>query len=455
MPDGGDTGQRHPLLPDSAALRSVTRALAERIEAIFGAAQPPTAAVADPAPVPEQGLGFEALPGLWNELVAGAARLASPNLLGHMDTAPHPAAALTDAVVSALNNNLLFREIAPHASAVEERVLADLAGALGLPEATPGVFASGGSLANLTALFAACGGFSPAAPPRRAIRLAVPEGVHGSIPKAAAVLGIPPDRITTVATDEAGRMRPEALDAALAGTREAHRIVVAVAGGTVTGGVDDLEAVAGASARHGAWLHVDAVYGGALGFSTRYRDRLSGLASAQSVTMAPHKWLFVPRLSAAAFFPGSFEAFDARLGGGLPYSAGARVHRGRWGLQGSRRADAVTLWAVLQVLGRRGLAQLIDGAIDRTRELHTLLEATPGVSPVHAPDLNLQAFRAGAPDGDGARLLAIQARLERTRRPWVSVAAWQDEHVLRAVLLNPAIDARHLRDLVDAVREPA
>ena len=195
-------------------------------------------------PLRAQGEGLEALPALWAEVVEHSAKLASPWAMGHMDTAPHPAAALTDSVVSALNNNLLFREISPlasvpgwaaalrpsararaqsvhttrrgarraaraagarHTSArvreparhgvargwpaaalakwpptraprvvatcpqvVEEELILEFSTQLGLPAAasTQGVFTSGGSLANLTALFAAAGGYSATAPGR-------------------------------------------------------------------------------------------------------------------------------------------------------------------------------------------------------------------------------------------------------------------------------------------------
>ncbi len=114
-----------------------------------------------------------------------------------MDSGPHPAAALTDALVSALNNNLLFREISPFASQVEELLIGDFAGRLGLPPGSAGTFCSGGSIANLTALFAACGGFA-AAEDRSAIAVFVPASVHASVTKSAAVLGIPKANIKVI-----------------------------------------------------------------------------------------------------------------------------------------------------------------------------------------------------------------------------------------------------------------
>lgn len=428
---------------------SLIDALAERLRRVYAAERPIPAAVPKALAIPDQGVGWDGLPALWDRQIEGGAKLASPWMIGHMDTAPHPAAALTEAVVTALNNNLLFRELSPFASDVEDLLVAEFAERLGLPTGTPGLFCSGGSLANLTALFAALGGFGGDGD-RGRVLLTLPKGVHASLAKAAAVLGVPRASLAEIPVDAAGRMDVAALETALGDSALARRIVVAVLGGTVTGAVDDIAAVAEMCRRHGAWLHVDAIYGGALAYSRRHRHFLAGLAGAQSVAVAPHKWLYVPRLCALALFPGLAD-FDARLGVELPYSAGQRAHWGKWGLQGSRRADSLTLWTLLQVLGRDALARTIDGSIDLARTFNGLLEAHEAAQPLHRPELNLQAFRFGVADRDGARTLALQRHLESEGRAWLSVSQWQGEFVLRAVLLNQATDAGHLSDLLETL----
>lgn len=155
----------------------------------------------DPPPMPRRfgdlpsissaGQGLSAAPELWRLVAEGSAKLGSALMMGHMDTAPHPIAALSDALVSATNNNLLFRELSPIASRIEEAVLEHTIARLDLGENWDGTFVSGGSIANLTALFAACGGFADTS--RRAdTRLFVPAHSHASIRKAAAVLGVRP-----------------------------------------------------------------------------------------------------------------------------------------------------------------------------------------------------------------------------------------------------------------------
>jgi glutamate/tyrosine decarboxylase-like PLP-dependent enzyme len=239
------------------------------------------------AGIPERGLGVDALPGIWEEVVAGSSKLASPWCMGHMDTAPHPAAALTDALVSALNNNLLFREISPLASAVEEQVggrclpdsslcmailtgislciwyatvrsnrpgqlVEELSTQLGLPPASPGVWCSGGSLANMTALFAAAGGYSARAEGglrRDQVTVVMGSRGHASIGKACAVLGLPLVTVPPAPAERAsGCVDAGAVEDAVCGALEAGAkrvVVVGVLGGTVNGHVDDLQALAG------------------------------------------------------------------------------------------------------------------------------------------------------------------------------------------------------------------
>ena len=190
-------------------------------------------------PSPDRGAGIDVLPEVWAEMVEHSAKLASPWVMGHMDTAPHPAAALTDAVVSSLNNNLLFREISPLASVVEEQLIEEFATQLGLPRSTPGIWTSGGSLANLTALFAASGGYRADAPSRHQVAITMGDRSHASITKAGRVLGV---RVATVpAADSASgcvdvaRVENELHKLQAEGVTRC--IVVGTLGGTVNGHV--------------------------------------------------------------------------------------------------------------------------------------------------------------------------------------------------------------------------
>ena len=439
---------------DLDALPSLAGSLFREIGRVYDASVPMPGPGRAIPPIPNIGLGMARLPELWSLIVESSSHLASPWMSGHMDTAPHPAAALTQSVVAALNNNLLFRELSPFASAIEEQLIAHLSKALGLESDWSGVFVSGGSLAGLTALFAAVGGFTSNVA-RERFHLLMPESGHLSLRKAALVLGIADERVHKVVCDDAGRVDLTALDQAFLGLPAGARpIVVSVLGTTIHGSVDDVAAISALCRRHEAWHHVDAIYGGALAYSVAHRHFLAGLDEADSIAIGPQKWMYVPRVSAICLIRGD-KRFDESLGTSIPYSLGGLPHRGRWGLQGSRPADAVVLWATLQTLGTDTLGEIIDRSIRLASTFHGLLDASDLFVSTHRPDLNLQVFRVREPDRSGERLAAMQARLVAGKATWMSISRWRDEALVRAVFLSPALTEWHLQGFLQDIERAA
>jgi len=194
------------------------------------------------------------------------------------------------------------------ASQLELSVLDWLQQACGLPADAGGIFVSGGSMANLSAIVTArearLGGHDP-----RAVVYASDQ-THSSMWKGLRVLGFSRDQRHAVASDDAFRLDVHALETAIAADRTAGRrpfCVVANAGTTNTGAVDPLHALADLCAREGLWLHVDGAYGAASVLHPRGAAALDGLARADSITLDPHKWLFQP------FELGCLLVRDARL----------------------------------------------------------------------------------------------------------------------------------------------
>jgi glutamate/tyrosine decarboxylase-like PLP-dependent enzyme len=453
-------------------------------------------------PLLDEGRGLEGLPDMWQEMVYHSAKLSSPQAMGHMDTAPHPVAALTDALVSSLNNNLLFREISPLASVIEEQLIEEFAAMLSLPQSCPGIWTSGGSLANLTALFAAAGGYNERdAPLRHKVKIIAGERGHASVAKAARILGVPmatvPPLDVNVGCVNVGKVE-EAVVRAKAQEGITHPVVVATLGGTVNGHVDNVALLGEVCARHGAWFHVDAIWGGALMYSAdpASRAHLNGLEHANSVSLGPQKWLFAPRLCALTLFPKllTSDEFDATLAAAMPYSARSSGGGGSadgggcvgdddgdgssfermlpnrsWGLQGSRRADCLPLWATLQVLGRDGVRSYVDKSMSLTRDVHDHLLALGAeqqqhagqtssssghvkLEPTHTPQLNLLTIRANKGEKDLA--LRLQRKLMNRGEAWVSVAPVGNEYLMRCVLANPELELSHCKAMLASLAEP-
>ena len=243
-------------------------------------------------------------------------------------------------------------------------------------------------------------------------------------------------------------LQADELDSRLAQAPDSRNIVVSVLGTTIHGALDDLPAIARVCRARDCWLHVDAIYAAALAFSNQHRARLAGLELADSLAIAPQKWMYVPRVCALLYLRDR-KVFEFALARSMPYSQGEKDDRGTWGLQGSRRADAVTLWATLQVLGRAELGRMVDGSLDLAQRFYQMLDSHPLAGPSHRPDLNLQTFRWGQPDPSGERLLALQAALAETGRGWLSVSRWRGESLLRSVLLPSATGEGHLARLLD------
>ena len=186
-------------------------------------------------------------------------------------------------------------EVAPGLVQIEQNVIRWLCDLFGFPEEARGILTTGGSIANLSAVVTA-----------RHVKLGedfadgtyyVSEQAHASVPKAAAIAGLPRRAMRLVPVDAELRMDAEALKAMVAEDRAAGRrpfLVVPAAGTTNTGAIDPMDAVADIAEAEGLWMHVDAAYGGFFHLTGRGRERFGGIERADSITLDPHKGMFLP-----------------------------------------------------------------------------------------------------------------------------------------------------------------
>src|SRR6185436_15720300 len=224
-----------------------------------------------------------------------------PRFWGWVNSPPAVMGVFADALAAAMNPSCAGGNHA--AIYVERQVLNWFRALLGFPEASMGLLVSGGSMATLTALAVARHVKSGVDVRSDGLRAAPPcafyltSEAHGCARKAIELLGFGSTAIRTIPVGPDFRMELAALDAALGDDlRRGVRpiAVVATAGTTNTGAIDDLDAIAAVCRRHHAWLHVDAAYGGPAMLTREYEGALRGIALADSVAVDPHKWLFVP-----------------------------------------------------------------------------------------------------------------------------------------------------------------
>ena len=350
--------------------------------------------------------------------------VASPTFVGHMTSSLPSFMPSLAKIVAALNQNVVKLETSGALTGLERQVIGMLhrlvfgrehdfyAQWLHSAEHSLGAFCSGGTTANLTALWAsrnyvlrARDGFAGinSAGLVAALRhygydglaIVVSERGHYSLRKAADLLGIGRDNLIPVAVDQDGRMRVDRLRETLQDLRQRNirpMAIVGIAGTTETGAVDPLDEIADVAQELGCHFHVDAAWGGATLLSERERGRFAGIGRADSVVIDAHKQFYVPMGAGMVLFRDPAWTQDIIQHANYIVRKGS-VDLGRHTLEGSRGAAAVMLYANLHLLGRKGLATLIDTGIDNAKYFASLIEQQPDFELDSRPQLCILTYR--------------------------------------------------------------
>jgi len=244
------------------------------------------------------------------------------------------------------------------------------------------MFTPGGSMSNLAAMIAArnekIGGAREAGFDGRACRLYVSAEGHYSIRKNANMIGMGRDNVVKVEADDRGRMRPDALGAAIERDLSSGKrpyLIVATAGTTVIGAFDPIGPIADIAEKHGLWLHVDGAFGGTALMHPEHRGLLSGLERADSFTWDAHKAMGVPLTCSVALTrePGLMRKHFDESAEYLFQQDEDRLNPGTRSLQCGRRNDALKLWAQWQALGDEGYAERVGRQVSLARHAAELI----------------------------------------------------------------------------------
>lgn len=392
--------------------------------------------------------GHEALRLFRDVLIPACRPMDDPLNLAYVPTAPTIAATLFDLVVSA---SCIFGgnwEAGAGAIAAENRALRWLADLAGFPPEAGGCFVSGGSAANLNALVTARhGALDRLGLSHRPSRwaFAATEEVHASARAAGRMMDVD---VIDVPSDRHGRMTGSALTAVLDRSQGVFA-VVASAGTTNAGAVDDLAGVAAACAARGLWLHVDAAYGGAALCAPSARPRFEGIEWADSFSIDPHKWLFGTYDSAALIYrqPALAAAAHTQNADYLD-----EVDRGVWNPSDyafhlSRRARGLPMWFSLATNGTDAYAHAVEQTLETARLFAAEVEKRDGFELLAEPDLSIVLFRRRGWTTDQYRWWA------RTRAvagvALIVPTTWQDETCFRVCIVNPRTRFEALVPLLD------
>lgn len=393
-----------------------------------------------------------------------------PRYTSHLNCPVLVSAVAADAVASAVNTSVDTWDQSAAATHIERRLVRWTADLVGFGSAADGIFTSGGTASNQQALTIAReaalerAGLASGPAGIDRLRVLATDQSHFSVLMAARVLGLRPDAVITVPSDEHHRMDAMALDAQLDRLQEADLVpmaVVATAGTTDLGVIDPLRPVAEVCARHGAWMHVDAAYGGGWLTSSRHPDLLKGIDLADSVTIDFHKTWFQPVAASMVLLQdgGTLRHIAHHADYLNPVREDPRravmPDQVDKSLQTTRRFDALKLWMSLRVDGAATIGILLDRLLDLAAEVADLIEATPDLCLAQRPTLSTVLFRWDPPGIDPqvaddlcdeivTRMLldgrSIVARTRLDGRVW-----------FKLTLLNPMCEIDDVRTVLDQV----
>jgi glutamate/tyrosine decarboxylase-like PLP-dependent enzyme len=397
-------------------------------------------------PIPEQGLGEEALDNLGD--VMRLSRAQNGRFFGYVLGSGEPVGAVADLLASVLNQNVTAWRSGPAAVTIEQTVVGWLAEVIGC-SGFHGHLTGGGSSANLMGLAMARETKTPANEKGVGAGGVVyaSDEIHMSIPKSVALLGIGRDNLRLIPTDESFRMIPQELDTRIRADKAAGRTPVAVvaSAGTVnTGAVDPLPKIAEIAHRHRAWFHVDGAYGALATMAAP--GKFDGLDLADSISLDPHKWLYQP-LDCGCLLYRSSEVAQRTFAhsGDYARSLSADPVEGfaffEESLELSRRFRALKLWLSLRYHGFGAFRESIAQDLAHARRLEEGIRNEPQLELLAPVELSAVCFRhkgvGGLADEELNRFnRALLKRLVRRGRVYLSNASLVGRFCLRACVVN-------------------
>jgi glutamate/tyrosine decarboxylase-like PLP-dependent enzyme len=400
--------------------------------------------------ITEKGLGGEKALNLFIETLAPACISEDhPRYLAFVPTAPSEVSTLFDLVVGA--SNICGSSWLEGAGAIyaENQALRWIANIAGLPAEAGGVFVSGGTAGNLSALVAARHDWRQKSPDHQRQRglIISSRGAHASVDQAAQVMD------ADIVQSGGHQLTGADVAATIAALSEEDRsrlfAVACTAGTTNLGIIDDMQGIGDVCARENLWFHVDGAYGGAALAAPSTRALFNGIERADSFIVDPHKWLFAPFDCCALIYADPAKARTAHRQHGDYLEV---FYDGIWNPSDyahhlSRRARGLPFWFSLAVHGTEAYAQAVETTLDCAREAAAMIEAHPRLEMVTEQRLSICVFRrvGWSPDDYKAWSDALLERGDGLVTP----TKHEGETVLRFCIVNPRTCREDIQLILD------
>lgn len=411
-------------------------------------------------PIPEAGQQLEQVIDLVAAATAKGHDTTGDGWLAYVPGGGLFSAALADFIAQTTNRFVGVWEPAPVLTQIEATVVRWLCDLFGYPAAARGVLTTGGSLATFSAIVTA----------RQALlgedfldgTVYVTSETHGAAAKAASLAGFPRGNVRVVPTGGDLRMDPAHLAAQIdddnrSGLRPC--IVIATAGTTNTGAIDDIDALADVADRSKVWLHVDAAYGGFFQLTERGRRLFGGIERADSIVLDPHKGLFLPYGTGALLVRDGVRLRQAHEVHGGPYQRDLAPEGGipnfaDYSPELSRDARGLRVWMPIMLHGISAFRHALDEKLDLAQYLYEQLSAIPQLDVPWHPELSVVCFRCAAghwADPDEATGVLL-ARINASRRVFLSSTLVEGRMTIRVCILSVHTHRDRIDELLGILR---
>ncbi|MFN2595062.1 MAG: aspartate aminotransferase family protein [Actinomycetota bacterium] len=383
---------------------------------------------------------------------------AAPGFLAYIPGGGLYSAAIADFIACSINRYTGITAPSPAIAQLESVVIRWICDLFDYPPESRGILTPGGSMANLSAIITARShllgeDFLDGV-------LYASDAAHHSIAKSAKIAGLPSSAVSVVPTDKNVRMDVAELRRLVDEDRSAGRrpfMVVGSAGTVNVGAVDPLDEIAVVAAEQDLWFHVDGAYGGFFQLTERGRQALRGITSADSITLDPHKTLFLPYGTGSLIVRDGTALKDAHQlhAHYLPDSSEdpELFDHADYSPELTRDFRGLRVWLPLQVHGVDAFVSALDEKLDLARLVYEELVKVPQLEVPWQPQLSLVAFRPRG--GTNADVEALLDRINASGRVWLSPAAVEDRDYLRVCIVSHRTRRPRIEECIQIISDAA
>ncbi len=401
---------------------------------------------------------------LFDTIIQRSIKIHNPKFIGHQVSAPLPLTAVMSELSAMLNNGMAVYEMGAAATAIEKVVIDQLKGYFGYDENGDGIFTSGGTLANVTAMLCArsnqietswLGGTN-----YNQYAVMVSEEAHYCIDRAIKIMGWGEAGFIKIPVNNSYCMKTELLEQYYEEATNKGVKIIAIVGSaptTSTGKYDDLETIGQFAKKYNLWYHVDAAHGGPAIFTKKYQHLLRGINYADSITVDCHKMMLVPALTTMLLFKNKKTSYQTFAQHAQYLFDG---HQEEWHNMGKRTMEctklmmATRIYAVLQIYGLDIISEFVTHVYDVANWFSVEILKSADFELAVIPDSNIVCFRYV--NGDKSHLSAlnqeIRLRLIQDGLYYIVQTNLKGQIYLRISIMNPFTGEKELENLLKKIR---